>query len=349
MTNRPVLALAGACLAAIFGCQSPLASRPTAPGLDSHPPPAESSFDPLGNFEKSLVFAPSRYPAGDWQPARLAFEDAWFAAKDGTRLHGWYAPSAQPRAVVLYCHGNGGNVALWAGVLRMLHDRMGVTAMLFDYRGYGRSEGTPSEAGVLADARAARTWLAQRAGVAENQIVLMGRSLGGAVAVDLAADGARGLILESTFTSMPEVAHTMLPYLPVRLVMRTQFNSLAKIAKYHGPLLQSHGTADRLIPYAMGQQLFAAANEPKQFIAIPGGDHNDPPSDVYYAALFNSSDRCKTPAPGRYFYDLASCPFGRENRRDHAGHRVLVRLGRRGVAQFAKHPEVIGLMLAKRT
>ena len=131
---------------------------------------------------------PSRYPAGDWQPAGLAFEDAWFTAKDGTRLHGWYVPHPQPRAVVLFCHGNGGNVALWADVLRILHDRMGVTAMGFDYRGYGRSEGTPSEAGVLADARAARTWLAQRAGIAENQIVLMGRSLGGAVAVDLAAE-----------------------------------------------------------------------------------------------------------------------------------------------------------------
>ena len=187
---------------------------------------------------------------------------------------------------MLFCHGNGGNVALWADVLRILHDRMGATAMGFDYRGYGRSEGTPSEVGVLADARAARTWLAQRAGIAENQIVLMGRSLGGAVAVDLAADGARGLVLESTFTSMPEVGHAKMPWLPVRTLMQTQFNSLAKISTYHGPLLQSHGTADRLIPYAMGQQLFAAANEPKQFIAIPGGDHNDPQTDAYYAALF---------------------------------------------------------------
>ena len=114
----------------------------------------------------------------------------------------------------------------------------------------------------------------------------MGRSLGGAVAVDLAADGARGLVLESTFTSMPEVAHTMLPWLPVRTVMRTQLNSLAKIPNYHGPLLQSHGTGDRLIPYGMGWQLFLAANEPKQFIPIRGGDHNDPQSDEYYAALF---------------------------------------------------------------
>ncbi len=286
MTNWTRLVQAGACLTALAGCQIPSASRQTAAGLGPQPVPAESSFDPLGKLEKSMVFAPSRYPAGDWQPAGLDFEDAWFTASDGTRLLGWYVPHAEPRAVVLFCHGNGGNVAMWGDVLRTLHDRMGVTAMGFDYRGYGRSEGTPSEAGVLADARAARTWLARRAGVAEDKIVLMGRSLGGAVAVDLSADGAGGLVLESTFTSMPEVGHVMLPWLPVRTLLRTQFNSLAKIAAYRGPLLQSHGTADRLIPYAMGRQLFAAANGPKQFIAIPGGDHNDPQTGEYYAALY---------------------------------------------------------------
>ena len=104
---------------------------------------------------------------------------------------------------------------------------------------------------------------ARRAGIPEDQVMLMGRSLGGAVAVDLAADGARGLVLESTFTSMPEVGHAALPWLPVRALMHTQFNSLAKIGKYHGPLLESHGTADRLIPYTIGRQLFEAANEPR--------------------------------------------------------------------------------------
>ena len=101
-----------------------------------------------------MVFVPDRYPIGNWRPVGLVFEDVWFAAQDGTRLNGWYVPHPQSRAVVLFCHGNGGNVALWASVLQTLHDRMGVTAMGFDYRGYGRSEGTPSEAGVLADARA---------------------------------------------------------------------------------------------------------------------------------------------------------------------------------------------------
>jgi uncharacterized protein len=275
MTNRPLFSFAAACLAIVGGCRSTAASKP-----------AESSFSPLAKVENSMVFAPSIFPAGNWQPAGLDFEDAWFTSADGTRLHGWYVPHPQPRAVVLFCHGNAGNVALWADVLRTLYDRMGVSAMAFDYRGYGRSAGTPSEAGVLADARAARTWLAKRAGIAENQIVLMGRSLGGAVAVDLAADGARGLILESTLSSMPEVGHALVPYSPVRTLMQTQFNSLAKIRNYHGPLLQSHGTADRLIPYALGRKLFEAANEPKKFIAIPGGDHNDPQTEEYYAALY---------------------------------------------------------------
>ena len=286
MTNWPVRALAGACLAAVVGCQSPLASRQTAAGPGPHPAPAESSFDPLGKFEKSLVFAPSRYPAGNWQPAGLAFEDAWFTATDGTRLHGWYVPHPQPRAVVLFCHGNAGNVALWADVLRISarsHGRDGDGLRLPRLRPQRRDAERGGRAGRR-PGRAGRGWPSGPASP-ENQIVLMGRSLGGAVAVDLAADGARGLVLESTFTSMPEVGHAALPWLPVRTLMRTQFNSLAKIGKYHGPLLQSHGTADRLIPYAMGRQLFAAANEPKQFIAIPGGDHNDPQTDAYYAAL----------------------------------------------------------------
>jgi len=316
MANRTVSVLTGFCLALVAGCQktpSPRQSTPgvgpspmqaesslnplgkvetspsttqSAPGVKPGPVQAGSSLSPLGKVETSLVFAPSRYPAGIWQPVGLAFEDAWFTSADGTRLHGWYVPHPRPRAVVLFCHGNAGNVAMWGDVLRILHDRMGVTAMGFDYRGYGRSEGTPSEAGVLADARAARAWLARRTGIAENQIVLMGRSLGGAVAVDLAAaDGARALILESTFTSMPEVGQAAMPWLPVRALMQTRFDSLAKIPSYHGPLLQSHGTADRLVPFALGRRLFEAANDPKQFIKIPGGDHNDPQTDEYYAAL----------------------------------------------------------------
>lgn len=291
MSRDAMLVFATFGLCVVAGCQVAPVSQATLiePGKTAA---GDSEFSPLGSLEKSLVFAPSRYPKGDWQPIGLKFEDAWFEAADGTRLHGWFLPQGKPRAVLLYCHGNGGNVAMWGSELRRLHDRFHLAVLGFDYRGYGRSEGSPSEAGILSDARAARAWLARCANVPENQVVVMGRSLGGAVAVDLAAkDGVRGLILESTLTSMPEVGHAMAPWLPLRSLMKTQFNSLAKIGSYHGPLLQSHGTGDRLIPFAMGRQLFDAANEPKRFVAIPGGDHNDPQNAEYYAALGEFLDR----------------------------------------------------------
>ncbi len=237
-------------------------------------------------LEESFIFVPSKFPEGDWQPRGLVFEEASFPSADGTRLHGWYVPHQRRRASVLFLPGNAGNITDRADVLRILHDKVGVSVLIFDYRGYGRSEGRPTERGVLADARAARAWLARREGIRENEIVLMGESLGGAVAVDLAAsDGARALVLESTFSSAPDVAARVFPWLPVRLLMRTRFDSAAKIAAYHGPLLQSHGPRDTIIPFALGRRLFDAANQPKQFITIEDRDHNDPRPWSYYDAL----------------------------------------------------------------
>ena len=204
------------------------------------------SFGNPSALERSLLFHPSRYPEGDWQPVDLLHEDAWFQADDGTRLHGWFCPAREPRAVVLFAHGNAGSVAGRKWSLRFLQEKMGVSVLGFDYRGFGRSEGTPSEAGILADARAARRWLAQRTGIAEADIVLLGQSLGGAVAVDLAArDGARGLILENVFTSLQETASRHL--WSSGSLVQTRLDSLGKIAAYHGPLLQTHGDADRVI------------------------------------------------------------------------------------------------------
>ncbi|MFZ5829083.1 MAG: alpha/beta hydrolase [Planctomycetota bacterium] len=237
-------------------------------------------------FEESLVFVPSPYPVGDWRPVGLDVEDAEFAAADGTRLHGWYVRHPQPRAIVLFCHGNAGNVTHRAWMLSDLHRVAQVSALVFDYRGYGKSEGQPTEAGVIADARAARAWLAEREGIPEGEIVLMGESLGGSVAVELAAtDGARALVLENTFTSVPDVAAHHYPVLPVRWLMRTRLSALSKIGRYRGPLLQVHGTADTIVPYSMGQKLFEAANEPKEFISLPGADHNDGLPNEYYVRL----------------------------------------------------------------
>jgi fermentation-respiration switch protein FrsA (DUF1100 family) len=238
-------------------------------------------------LEESLIFFPARYPEGDYNPVGLTFEDAWMKAADGTRLHGWYVAHPHPRAVILLAHGNAGNLSHRGDALTTLNQRLHASVLIFDYRGYGRSEGKPDEAGILADARAARAWLAQRAGIEPDRIVLMGRSLGGAVAVDLAAtDGARALVLESTFTSLPDVAASHYPWAPVRLLMRTRLDSRRKITAYQGPLLQSHGDADQIVPFHLGKTLFEAAGSTnKQFVNIPGGDHNDPQPDWYYDRL----------------------------------------------------------------
>ncbi len=237
-------------------------------------------------LEKSFIFFPTPYPEGDWQPSGLDFEDAWFEAPDGTRLHGWYVPHENPRAVVLFCHGNAGNVTHRINMLQTLHDRVGVSVLIFDYRGYGRSDGKPDEPGILADARAARAWLAERENIDEKDVVLLGRSIGGTVAVDLAArDGARALVLEGAFTSITDVAAYYYPWLPVRLFLRTRLDAAGKIADYHGPLLQSHGKADTIIPIRFGRRLFEAAGEPKRFIAMSNVDHNDPQPAAYYDEL----------------------------------------------------------------
>ncbi|MEM9658850.1 MAG: alpha/beta hydrolase [Planctomycetota bacterium] len=243
-------------------------------------------LSPLAPLERSIVYCPAPFPVGLWQPVDLAHENVYFESQDGGRLHGWYVPHDDPQAVALFLHGNAGNVTHRAPTLRALHDRHDLTVLTFDYRGFGRSEGKPHERGILQDARAARAWLAERTGVAERDIVLIGRSLGGGVAVDLAAnDGARGLVLTSTFTSLPDVGSHHLPWLPTRLLMTNRLDSLAKIERYEGPLLQSHGDADELVPYELGRRLFDAAPGSKRFVTIAGGRHNDPWNEEFHKQL----------------------------------------------------------------
>jgi len=242
-------------------------------------------------METTLVYPAPQYPAGDWQAAKAyGWEEVDFASTDGTKLNGWYRelPQSQgePQAVVLYCHGNGENIAHNGAYLADLANQHRLNIFMFDYRGYGRSEGKPTEIGVLADGEAAQQWLAQRTKLPANQIVLMGRSLGGGVAVDLAArNGCRGLVLQNTFTSMPDAAARMYPWAPIQLLMKNRYNSLEKITRYHGPLLQSHGDADTLIPFDLGQQLHAAASGPKEFFVNKGLGHDDADLPEYGEAL----------------------------------------------------------------
>lgn len=243
-------------------------------------------LSPLAPIERAAVYQPLAYPEGNWNPANLPFEDAQFTSADGTPLHGWYIPHPSPRAVVLFAHGNGGNITHHAEFLRDLHRRQNVAVLGFDYRGYGRSGGKPSEPGLIADARAARQWLAARTGYPEERIVLMGHSLGGGVVTQLAAqDGAPALVLVNTFTSLPDVGREHVPWLTPRAIMVNRFNSLDAIQQYSGPVLISHGDADRLIPIEQGRSLYEAAPGPKKLIIVPGGRHNDGLSEAFHTAF----------------------------------------------------------------
>ncbi len=243
-------------------------------------------FSPLRPLEKKLVFQPAKFPLGNYENRSPEIEDAYFSAADGTELNGWFIDHPAPKAVALFFHGNAGNVSLCDESLKLLNRRHQLAVMTMDYRGYGRSSGTPSEQGILMDARAARTWLAKRKGVSEASIVLFGQSLGGAVAVDLAAkDGASGLVLASTFTSLPDAASDVFPWMLPKWNMTLKLASIDKIKNYHGPLLISHGDADTTISFEHGRRLFDAANEPKEFIRIANGKHNDPQSEEFRTAL----------------------------------------------------------------
>lgn len=229
-------------------------------------------------MENAMIYFPVRYPEGFWEPREfgLPVEDCFFTTEDGVTLHGWWVHQPGTRQVLLWCHGNAGNLTHRLENIVMLRDEVKVNVLIFDYRGYGRSEGRPDEPGLYRDARAAYEFLISTKHVEPEQIILFGRSLGGAVAVDLACRRpVAGLILESTFTSAKEMARRVIPLLPVHLVLGVRFDSVEKIGKLYIPVLIIHGTADEVVPYELGRKLFAAANDPKEFYAIEGADHNN--------------------------------------------------------------------------
>jgi hypothetical protein len=205
----------------------------------------------------------------------LKFEDITFIAEDGTKLNGWWLPHAQARGTLIHCHGNAGNLGHRVELAARLH-QLGVNVFLFDYRGYGRSRGWPSERGLACDARAAYEFVRAQYGDAERPpILLHGQSLGGAVAARLALEkNVRGLILESAFTSVPDMARQLYPGLPLHRLLTTRYDTLDHVARLAIPKLIAHSPDDELVPFEMGRRLFAAAAPPKQFVALAGG-HND--------------------------------------------------------------------------
>ncbi len=231
-------------------------------------------------FEGCFIFYPTSAPALSWDLLPAGAEECTFQTADGLRLHAWWHPGVGPddaslRPVVLWCHGNAGNITHRADNLDMLA-RRGLAVFLFDYRGYGRSEGKPSERGLYEDARAAYRCLTEERGVAPARIVCFGRSLGAAVAVQLALDRpVAGVVLEGAFKSVPAMARKMLPWLPIWLLLRNRFDTAGKVPRLTVPLLMFHGSRDEIAPLAQGRAVFEAAPEPKAFCLVEGGTHND--------------------------------------------------------------------------
>jgi fermentation-respiration switch protein FrsA (DUF1100 family) len=230
-------------------------------------------------MQEDLIFFPDSFFIGDPVAWDMPFDDVYFPTTDGLKLHGWFVPG-EKEITLLWCHGNAGNISYRLDNMKLLHDSIGVGIFIFDYRGYGYSQGRPSEAGTYRDAEAALVYLHQRPDIDSDSIVIFGRSLGGAVAVDLASrHQCRGLILESTFTSLVDLFE--IPYefkegSELHSGFSTiKYDSLAKIKKVEVPLLMFHGNCDEVVPFESGCSLYSAANEPKRFYVIEGAGHND--------------------------------------------------------------------------
>jgi fermentation-respiration switch protein FrsA (DUF1100 family) len=241
-------------------------------------------FLALRKFEKAVTFHPVRYSAGERWKLPAGGADVWFKSADGVRLHGWFVRGASnetshvPATTVLYFHGNGGNLNGLGWIAEDLSVR-GFDVLLFDYRGYGQSEGEMTdEHGLYADADAAYDYLTHERGVLPERLALYGKSLGTVAAVDVASRRpCAALVLESGLSSAGEMAGVVLPWLPKKLrgLGYNRLDSASKIARVNCPVLITHGTLDRTIPVAQAHILYDAAHEPKRLLIIEGAGHND--------------------------------------------------------------------------
>ncbi|MFH0907414.1 MAG: alpha/beta hydrolase [bacterium] len=239
-------------------------------------------------FEWHNLFKPTRKITTTPKDKGLEFEDVTFVAEDGKLLHGWWIPHPDATGTILYCHGNADCLSGRVDLCADLH-QLGVNIFIFDYRGYGKSCGVPTEKGLYRDARAAYEVVRARYDDSDAPpVIVYGASLGGAVAAQLVLErSARGLVLECTFTSVLEMGQHLYPLLPVRLVTRMRFDTLSKIGRIAIPKLVSHSRDDLLIPFDMGQRLFNAARGEKDFITLRG-NHDEAgwiETPAYWTAL----------------------------------------------------------------
>lgn len=231
----------------------------------------------LYRFEHSQVYHPTRDAEYTPDDVGRPAEDLWLKTPDGLRLHAWFfaADKSSPRArfVMLFCHGNGGNLTSRPGYYRAILET-GISLLTFDYRGYGLSEGEASEAGTYTDADTAYAWLRAR-GFAPEHILVWGESLGGGIASHVAAtQSVGGLVLQSSFTSIPDIGAEVFPWLPVKLLSRIKYDTHSRLPHIKCPVVVMHSRGDMTIRFHHGERNFAAAREPKAFIEIQG-EHND--------------------------------------------------------------------------
>ncbi|MGV7220049.1 MAG: alpha/beta hydrolase [Nitrospinales bacterium] len=227
--------------------------------------------------EKKIVYHPIKYPGGIWNPENygLQVEDIYFDSSDGVKLHAWFVPAKKPIATLLWYHGNAGNLShRLENILELAP--LNLNIFIFDYRGYGRSEGKANEKGLYLDSQAAYDFLRQNKKIDPDELFLFGRSLGGACAIEIASrNKAAGLIIESAFTSVSDMADNMFNYFPFKFLLRSNYNSIKTIPLVNMPKMFIHGADDEMIPMSMGRKLFEASQKPKIFYEIKGASHND--------------------------------------------------------------------------
>ena len=224
-----------------------------------------------------------------WNPPPAGSVDVWLTLDDGTGIDArWFAPPGWTPAdgAILHSHGNGGNHSWRDGQARLWQKRFKFGMLLYDYPGYGRSEGRPSESGMYASGDAAYRWLRESKHVAGNRILLLGESLGGAVAIELAKrHESRGVVTLGTFTSFPDMANFRFPWLPVRWLVSNRLDNLGKIGTLPVPVFIQHGTADATVPFFMGEKLAAAAPAGSRFYPVQGAPHRHPSEDAFFLAV----------------------------------------------------------------
>lgn len=228
-----------------------------------------------GCLDQRFLYYPTAWQEGEWAAVSgLPIQDVQFRSADGVKLHGWLVEAPGSPGIVLWCHGNAANVINRLDQLARWHAG-GISILIFDYRGYGRSQGRPSEPGLYRDAVAAYELVRER-GWPPERIVLYGQSLGAAVAIELATQRpVAGVILEAPFPSVRAVVKLYYGALPLHWLLCARYDLVSRLARVQAPLLVAHGDSDRIISFRLGREVFDAARQPKEFYRVHGADHND--------------------------------------------------------------------------